>query len=171
MKRPQHPSPSWLQTVKRRDGEPHRPQGETPWVGMCEKTGVTRIWVYHEPCSRFPPWTRGDLTRGLTHFLICTWQVELDWTGHYISTGTPHSRQGIKPWAWFKLSSTHGSGSHQGTQKRWGAQEALNAFTCKLLTTVQDAWQYSLASNYLDYYHRYHDHCPSHLQCTMMGPA
>lgn len=155
MKRPRHPSTSWLQTVKRRVGKPHRPQGETPWVGMCEKTVVTRTWVYREPCSRFPPRTSSDLTRGLAHFLICTWQVELDWTGRHISMETPHARHRLKPWAWFKLSSTHGSGSHQGTQKRWRAWEALNSFSCNSLTTVQGAWQYSLASYYLDYYHRY----------------
>ena len=65
------------------------------------------------------------------------------------------------PWVW----------KPSGNPKEGGAQEALNAFTCKLLTTVQGAWQYSLASYYLDYYHPYHDHCHSHLQCTMMGPA
>lgn len=156
MKRPQHPSPSWLQMVKRRVGEPRRPRGETPWVGMCEETVVTWTCIYREPCSRFSPWTSSDLTRGLTHFLILTWQVELDWTRRYVSMETPHARHGLKPWAWFKLSSTHRSGSYQGTQKRWRAREALNAFTCNLLTTVQGAWQYSLASYYLDYYHQYH---------------
>lgn len=67
-----------------------------------KKQPVTWTCIYREPCSRFSPWTSSDLTRGLTHFLILTWQVELDWTRCYVSMETPHARH---------VGSSHGLGS------------------------------------------------------------
>lgn len=61
---------------------------------MCEETVVTWTCIYREPCSRFSSWTSSDLTRGLTHFLILTWQVELDWTRCYVSMETPSGGMG-----------------------------------------------------------------------------